>query len=145
MEVQTISPSVACMKVPISEEKDGAVSTCRFFFAGAFSMLVCSPQSLEAHTEHSRRWAIRLESTSATAAASTTTVASEATTSTAAERHVCWLSGALLVEDRGSEGSVGCVPPSFLFVEGSLCATLCNVVGVVQLRYAAFGIAVVDL
>jgi len=60
-------------------------------------MLDCSPQSLDAHTEHSRRWAVRLEATASTAATSTATVASEATTSTAAERHVVWLFGALLV------------------------------------------------
>lgn len=107
-------------------------------------MPVCS-QCLEAHTEHSRRRAIRLEATPSTAATSTTTVASEATTSTAAERHVCWLFGALLFVGRGLEGSVGCVPPSFLCVGGSLYATVCTVVGRVQLRYAAFGIAVVDL
>jgi hypothetical protein len=107
-------------------------------------MLDCSPQILDAHTEHSRRWAVRLEATTAAAATSTATVASEATTSSAAERHSVWFSGALLFEDVGSEGSVGCVPPSFWCVRGSLYATVGDVVGVVQLRYAAIGIAVVD-
>jgi hypothetical protein len=54
------------------------------------------------------------------------------------------LSGALLFVDRGSEGSVGCVPPSFLCIKGSLCATVGDVVGIVQLRNAAIVQAVVD-
>jgi hypothetical protein len=101
-------------------------------------------KSLDAHTEHSRRWAVRLEATTTAAATSTATVASEATTSSAAERHFVWLSGALLFEEVGSEGSVGSVPPSFWCVRGSLYATVDDFVGVVQLRYAAIGIAVVD-
>jgi hypothetical protein len=108
-------------------------------------MLDFSSQCLDAHTEHSRRWAVRLEAAASTTATSTATVASESTTtSSAAERHVVWLSGALLFVDRGSEGSVGCVPPSFLCIKGSLCATVDDVVGIVQLRNAAIVQAVVD-
>jgi hypothetical protein len=141
MEVQTISPSVACMKVPISEEMERLVD----FLGRSFNARLLAAMLGYAHTEHSRRRAVRLEATTSTAATSTATVTSEATTtSTAAERHVVWLSGALLFVGRGSEGSVGCVPPSFCCMRGSLYATVDDVVGVVQLRYAAIEIAVVD-
>jgi hypothetical protein len=83
------------MKVPISEEMERLVG----FLGQSFNARLLAAMLGYAHTEHSRRRAVRLEATASTTATSTATVTSEATTtSTAAERHVVWLSGALLLK-----------------------------------------------
>jgi len=96
---------------------------------------------LQAHTKDSRRRTVGLESTPGATASSTTAVASEATASTAAERHFIWLLYGFSSEDRGPEGSVGGIPASWFYLRRSLCATVRRVDWRVQLRYAAWAIA----
>lgn len=104
--------------------------------------MLARSQALQAHTEHSRRRAVRLESTPSTTATSTATVASETTTSSAAERHFIWRFCAFAVGCRDSKGSVGYLPPSLVCMGRSLRATVETLFCGLQLRYAALSVAV---
>ena len=97
---------------------------------------------LQAHTKDSRRRTVRLESTASTTASSTTAVASEATASTATERHFVLVVVRVFVRGSGS-GRLSRRDTGELVLFGrSLCATVRRVDWRVQLRYAAWAIAV---